>query len=149
MTGRVASDQALVAPLPEPVPVSALSGDDPSRAGVRQTKFGDEGDCLRAAVATITGIPLGEVIDVLDGARPEAEWYDRLEAWAAEHGWLTDPRSPDEPPSGLALASGPTRRSAQTHAIVAMNGAAWWDPHPSDAYIDSVTYYIAFERLAA
>jgi hypothetical protein len=114
-------------------------------SGVRQTAFGDEGNCLRAAVATITGIPLADVVDVLDGARPEAEWYDRLEQWAGEHGWLTDPRAPDEPPPGLSIASGVTTRGPQTHAIVAKDGCAWWDPHPSDAYIVSVDYYIAFE----
>lgn len=111
--------------------------------GVRQTRFDEDGNCLQAAVATVTGIPLAQVINVLDGHAPEAMWFERLQGWGLLYGWLIDAVGPEEPPVGVHIAVGPSpRREDQLHAIVAKDGKALWDPNPSDHYLLSVNYYI-------
>jgi hypothetical protein len=116
------------------------------KIGVRQTEFGDEGNCLRACIATICQVELDEVVDVLDGVEPEANWFLRIERWARERGYELDVHMPDSPPSGWSIAIGETVRGPQTHAVVAYNGVMWWDPHPSDLWLIKPDHYMSWTK---
>lgn len=115
--------------------------------GVRQTKFGEEGNCLQAAVATITGVAIDEVVDVLDGTMDESLWFERLMVWAEERGWALGVYHPDDPPAGWSIATGKTVRSNQPHAVVAYSGVQWWDPHPEDKFLIEPEWFILWRKI--
>lgn len=105
---------------------------------LRQLRIdGDDGDCLRTALACITEVPYADVVDVLDGKEPEETWFDRLFDWCLSHGWDVDVYADgDGIPEGIAIAVGLTiRHETQTHAIVVRDGRPLWDPHPDDDFI--------------
>lgn len=147
--GRDPLGQALAVPV-EPASSLAPTGFDPSRVvPVRQTVFGDDGNCLRAALATVTSLPLSDVIDVMDGSEPEHRWFERVQEWGKGKGVEIDYAHPDDAPQGFSIGVGLSkRRPGQTHAVVCINGEPWFDPHPSDALIDEVRGYITLNAIA-
>lgn len=115
--------------------------------GVRQTKFGEEGNCLQAAVATITGVAIDDVVDVLDGTMPEKLWFERLVVWAQERGWDLSVHRPEDVQLGWSIATGKTVRGNQPHAVVAYNGVQWWDPHPEDKFLIEPEWFILWRKI--
>lgn len=117
---------------------------DPTR-GVRQTVFGDDGNCLRAALATVTRMALDAVVDVLDGSEPEERWFERVQDWGSENGFSIT--ADLDPPDGLGIAVGTTStRPGQHHAVVCWRGLLLFDPHPSDALLDDIHHYLWITR---
>lgn len=111
---------------------------------IRQTKFGDpDGNCLEACIATITGLELDEIPHFLD------EWYLEYETWLHALGWRMawwNAGAGGDPP-GLAIANGPSFRGLP-HSVVYLDGLLYHDPHPSDAGLVEVRYWILLWREA-
>jgi hypothetical protein len=118
---------------------------DPARADGRSTD-GTPGDCLRTALAVLTGQPYDQVphaalygLSWLDVLRRWARTLDSDIAYLTVHGGSIRYAFPHGPPARL-IAIGPSPRSAlATHAVVA-NGdlEVVHDPHPSGAGLPRV-----------
>lgn len=109
------------------------------------------GDCLRAAVASLTDVPYDEVPHF---GRWRG-WWDAMRVWARARGWdfgcwyVVDGSVrhalPDDPDwAGLMIGSGPSARSGLQHAVIVDRDLELvWDPHPSRAglrYVDEVFF---------
>ncbi|MGW5477693.1 hypothetical protein [Streptomyces sp. NPDC004008] len=117
----------------KPVTQTILHGDPSGRPG----------DCLRAAVASLLELPLLAVPHFVE----YDDWLERLAAFCMEHGYQPIMCSLDtHVPYGMAW--GPSERGVR-HAVVWIDGAVAWDPHPSRAGLLHVTELIAFEPLGS
>ena len=98
-----------------------------------------QGDCLRAATASLLGVPLESVPHfVADNPGEGSDWYFAWEDWLREQGWLLVLFPGDRSFECNYLAAGKTERG--THHIVVMNdGEMVHDPHPSRAGLLSVS----------
>lgn len=114
------------------------------------------GNCLEAALATVLGVPLGQVPDLRTAAEKRGVNGRRLDAlmryrksalrrWIAEHFGLLWIESPGVPDLGgedwnaeplVWLASGMSPRGLR-HVVVYVDDVMAWDPHPSrDGLLD-------------
>lgn len=100
-------------------------------------------DCLRACLASLTGVRYEWIIDVTDPAL-EPAWNQHMAIWARTFGWEVDTH--DEPPSGYCIAVGPTERPSGNHAVIYHDGKLYFDPHPSRSGLLSVKYAITLNR---
>ena len=96
---------------------------------VDQTTYGDAGDCLAAAVASVFEIPLASVPDLRGG-----DWWATLVPWLHAYSWAAV-YMPDLPYDFtgycVGLGDGPRGRP---HAVVwrgGPDGGIAHDPHPS------------------
>lgn len=113
---------------------------------LRQTRFGENGNCWQAAVACIVEVPVDHCIDVLDGRMPERLWFDRTWLWCKAMGW--EMKFTKRKPKGFAIAVGETERSGVFHAIIVKDGEPHWDPHPSDLFITMPPrHYVSFRKV--
>jgi len=113
---------------------------------VLQTKFGMEGNCLTAALASLLGVELADVAEI-----PEDRWWQRMEeaAHAHHHHPIWHPMDIGIP-RGFCLGSVKSPRlDGQTHSVVVLDGNIIWDPHPDqDAYtLPLVEGFIVFVPL--
>jgi hypothetical protein len=102
---------------------------------------GRPGNCLQAAVASLLELELDEVPHFIE----YEDWLERLRDFCLARGYRPLQRSPAAPvPYGMAW--GPSERGVR-HAVVWVDGATAWDPHPSRAGLTKVTELIEFEPL--
>ncbi len=114
---------------------------------VDQTRFGKEGNCLMASVASLLEISLEEcpnIYDLCEGdeKRIERDWWKILTDFLHRHGYypaLIDARHGD--PKGYALAGGKSNRGLW-HSVVALDGEIVHDPHPSRVGLEFCEDYI-------
>lgn len=106
------------------------------------------GDCMRASVASILGLPLEAVPHFVQYRRPADAhlWWWALIGFCHVTGWEVG--YVEEPPRGWALASGLSPRGHE-HVVVAFAGEVVHDPHPSRAGIVEVKEWFSFERVSA
>lgn len=113
---------------------------------VTQTILADQipgvpGNCLQAAVASLLDLDLDDVPHFIT----HDDWLRHLADWGRERGYLIVYRQPDASvPMGIAY--GPSVRGVH-HAVVMVDGAIVWDPHPARAGLLSVSGVFAFESL--
>ncbi len=107
-------------------------------AKVMQTKFGVDGDCFNACLASLLGVPLESV----DYFRDEKTWYADLQEWLKPRGlaYVEIMAKPWNfyrfPLPVLAIAGGPSPRGVEGgHAVVVelnrYDRNIVHDPHPS------------------
>ena len=115
--------------------------------GVEQTKFSwPVGDCVRAAWATILGLPFEEVPDFSPGVlgsgsdqlQMEREWIRTLGFDLVVVPAGSDPV--DVPDDVCHLISGLSPRGFG-HRCVGRGGKLVWDPHPSHLGLDELWSY--------
>jgi len=103
---------------------------------VLQTKFGDDGNCLTASLASALGLDLLDIPEIT-----QDEWWLQLEAVLLGKGFF--PVYVDEKqilkgyvPKGTHLAGIDSPRSGLgLHSVVIEDGVIVWDPHPDqDGY---------------
>lgn len=92
-----------------------------------------DGDCMRACVATITGIPIDQMPNFVD--YENLRFDDHMEPWLGRHGFAVIEPKRDRAPRDynwlglrgmVAMASVPSQRFAGcTHAVV-----VGWRDHP-------------------
>lgn len=114
--------------------------------------------CWLACLAGLTGIPHAELAETLQHLRwedCESTWKtfsDAVFAMLKQHGWKTYARFTPEfqydltPPPGYAIAVGPSHR-AYDHAVIVERGILWWDPHPAQSGLQTLTCYESVERI--
>lgn len=107
------------------------------------------GDCLRACVATVLGLPPREVphfvqyVDHPAGTDPMLWWW-AVVGFCHHHGWeiTYDDLSGRD---GWSLANGPSPRGHQ-HVVVAYDGEVVFDPHPSRHGLVTVTGWMPMRK---
>lgn len=95
---------------------------------------GDQrGDCLRACVASLFGLPLAEVPHFV----AHDDWWGCLEGWLAGRNmavtWIEGGPTVWHTPY---IATGKSPRGPFKHAVIERNGDLIHDPHPSGAGLD-------------
>lgn len=101
---------------------------------------GVPGNCLQAAVASLLDLDLDDVPHFIE----HDDWLQYLVDWGRERGYLVVSRRPDAVRMGIAY--GPSPRGVQ-HAVVWLDGAIAFDPHPSRAGLLSISGVMAWESL--
>lgn len=136
----------------------APTPDAPSTGGfVMQTKFGLEGNCFDACLASLLGMPL----DALNYFRGEDTWYPDLQRWLAPRGLAyveVDCIEPSPfyrfPLPLLAIAGGSSPRGVDGGHSVIMELHGWerrvvHDPHPDGTGLTKIkTLGFLVRRLA-
>lgn len=115
------------------------------RLRVDQTVIGignPRGNCLQAALATITGCNLDDVIDVTHPDIDPDMWHIALSEWGDDRG-LQIASQRQIPEQEYSIAIGPTVRDNCLHAVIYRDGHLFHDPHPSRSGITRVRYYLA------
>ena len=112
---------------------------------VDQTKFGpEEGNCFTACVASILELTIEEV--TFTGAAPT--WREDFDAWCFSRKLQVCGRGPGKPPTGYAIACGPSPRfSSCGHAVVVLDGELVHDPHPDRTGIPEVWEYFTIRPI--
>ena len=129
------------------------------------TENGQLGDCWRCCVAAILGVPAQSVphfLELSEKDRSGPSMQSRTQDWLNKRGyWLVNVPGPiyfprswklghDELPPAL-ISTGPTPRSkamGQHHAVITINDAVVYDPHPSEVGLTAVTdRYIILPKI--
>ena len=101
--------------------------------GVLQTRFGKDGNCIKACFATLLGVGLDDVPDYRPDDGVKRNWYLRYEDWFQGRGWLLDTwlnKSGAHVPRGWSVVGLEPGPRGLAHACVAWSGHIVWDPHP-------------------
>lgn len=110
---------------------------------VYQTKFGDEGNCLQAALASILEVDLADVPNLADSPF----WLEAIRFFAEDHNYVMSvfPDDPPLRPNTYYVEWGLSPRGNQ-HAVVGYNSEIVHDPHPDGGGLLRTEGYIAFRK---
>ena len=122
-----------------PIPLGEPRRVDQAVVGVGHPR----GDCLRACLASLSGLPLEAVIDTTDPTLENA-WMRHLEVWADERGFALE--SHETPPEGWSIMAGTTSRGPDLHAVIGFDGEVWHDPHPSREGLATTRWALTLNR---
>jgi hypothetical protein len=112
------------------------------------------GDCLRACVATVLGLPLEDVPHFVQyiehpAGTDRSLWWWAMYGFCRWYGWAVGYNDdPLDPPKGWALADGKSPRG-HMHVVVAYDGEVVFDPHPSRAGLTDITGWMPMVKKAA
>ena len=98
------------------------------RVRVPQTRFGQEGNCIQACLASFFGLPIEEALHPED----ENNWLAEVQEWCLPRGYLAICIQPKVPlkPAGIHFMGGISARGLG-HLVVAQDGEMIHDPHPN------------------
>lgn len=104
----------------------------------KQTKFGTEGNCLAACLASLFGVPIDEAQPVSDiSIKGEGGWAKALMDWSHARGysWANiHPAFAGLLYPSLFIGVGPSPRElGHRHAVIMRGQQLFFDPHPDDA----------------
>jgi hypothetical protein len=111
---------------------------------VTQTKFPQRGNCFRACMATLLSID----IDELPAFEEQSDnvWIP-AKRWLIDRGLSIRNYHKDFPPDGYSIATGPSPRNPNIyHAVVALDGMIFFDPHPDRSGLASTERYWQIEK---
>jgi hypothetical protein len=114
---------------------------------IMQTKFGKDGNCLAACIASLLDIDINSIPEL-----PYTdEWADVLNEWLTkEHNLLLITINSSELPKYLSksiiIACGYSERNL-LHAVLFQNGKFFHDPHPDGTGIKEVKQYDILVRF--
>ncbi len=109
---------------------------------VFQTRFGKQGNCLAACVASILEVDL-EVVDFSCFDHPPDKWFDLFNEKLAKIGYGLLEFHPDvlkgaaKPKHFFWIGTGMSKRGI-LHAVVCREEAMVHDPHPDASFVESV-----------
>lgn len=130
-------------------------------SNVKQTKYGYEGNCWQAAIASLLGLRLEDVPDFVherypveknensaweyeEGVRLNPFHWQDTQTWLRERGlYMVEANSfvaPHVSPLGFHLKGGKSPRGFD-HVVVGLGEATIHDPHPDDGGLVSYTEY--------
>lgn len=113
---------------------------------VQQTRFGLDGNCLSACIASILGCPI-EMVDL--SAVLDANWQRTINAKLRDLGFclvtILWKQSPPTAMSGIHIRHGLTKRSTEsseclTHAVIYDGSEMVHDPHPDKSGITGCSW---------
>ena len=93
---------------------------------VKQTKFGTQGNCLAACLASLLSLPLEQVPEF-----PGNTWFNDLYLWLLDQGYRLCESDSELLQHGNAVAVGQGPRGWR-HAVVWYDGRMLHDPHPDN-----------------
>lgn len=124
---------------------------------ILQTKFGEDGNCMMASLASAADFP-GDLEELPDLARLYHEgedWWSVFVSTARELGFelvnYGGSLAERMRPTGLHLAGGPGTHPAahpQGHVVVMRDGLLEWDPHPEGRGLVSIEWWYLLIPLA-
>jgi hypothetical protein len=114
-----------------------------SKRFVHQDRFGDEGNCYSACLASVFGVPLTDVPNFHDIAKGDDEaWFVAVRDWLRPKGFgvmcVSTSEAGLEKYEGLLIVCGQSPRDPELnrlHAVVFERGAMVHDPHPDNTGI--------------
>ncbi len=114
---------------------------------VTQTKFPQRGNCFRACLATLLNINI-------DFMPPFEEQSDNVwipaKQWLLHRGLTLCNYHSSFPPKGYSIAVGQSPRNPNIqHAVIALNGVQYFDPHPTRLGLEKIDRYWQIEELAS
>nr|WP_228857592.1 hypothetical protein [Pseudomonas syringae] len=92
-------------------------------------KYGQRGNCMRAALASIFEIGIDEIPSFEEMAR--GEWGDAFKQWLFEIGYTLVDTKADPRLDDFYLAIGSAGEKDTTHCVVYYNGELAHDPYPA------------------
>ncbi len=112
---------------------------------VTQTKFPQRGNCFRACLATLLNINI-------DFMPPFEEQSDNVwipaKQWLLYQGLTLCNYHSSFPPDGYSIAVGQSPRNPNIqHAVIALNGVQYFDPHPTRLGLEKIDRYWRIEEL--
>jgi hypothetical protein len=114
---------------------------------VTQTKFPQRGNCFRACMATLLSIDIDQMPPFEEQS---INVWIPAKTWLLKHELTLVNYHSDFPPNGYSIAVGASPRNPDIqHAIVAINGREYFDPHPSRAGIAKIDRYWKIETIDA
>jgi len=120
------------------------------------------GNCFAAVIATITGIPINDVLPV-HNMFERHDWHISLFCWLKKRGWLWRGapefdsfyklgKAPQEMEIDMVrnkpyLVSGKTIRfdGEVNHVCIYINGELWHDPHPDNSGLTTQEFFEVIE----
>lgn len=93
---------------------------------VVQTKFGMEGNCFSACMASILGLSIAEVPEFAEG---HGGWFIHWQRWLKQYGLHMEISQAPMPGLSIADVPSPTMEN-QRHSVVAYHGEIIWNPLP-------------------
>lgn len=106
---------------------------------IRQTKFGAEGNCFTACLASMLDLEIDKVPDFANMVERKGQnWFNRVQGWLYRRNiecLFIVTESPEVTFKGIyCIEIGDCERSTvATHAVILKNGLFHFDPHPSKA----------------
>ena len=112
---------------------------------VNQDKFGEEGNCMQACLASFFNISLEEALELKD----EEGWFDQLQEWCLERGFvaLSVLAKDDIKFRGMHFLGGESHRG-MSHLVLVFDGEIVWDPHPDNTGLKTIEDWILMLPVA-
>lgn len=120
---------------------------------VDQTKFGEEGNCLAACIASILELPIEEVPDANELHKNGMNWLIGLCNWLKQYNLWYMELKVDEyrqpigvrafwlPPTYHLINGDSPRNVSAGHSVVGYQGKIVHDPHPDKTGLTNITEY--------
>lgn len=109
-----------------------------------QDKFGDDGNCMSACLASLLGFELSEVPNFFEMGRNDTEWWNALRNWLAKCnvGLINTAMNKGQIAriKGYFIVGGISAREIP-HVVLYKDGKPWFDPHPEQnglSYIEGI-----------
>lgn len=107
------------------------------------------GECVRAAYASLLGLPIDSVPKLDPGSLKESQ-TDTERRWLRSRGLdlvIVPPGAAVVPTDLPHLMSVSTTRGPNGHRVVGRGGKVYWDPHPGGSVVTKVrAYYFIVPR---
>ena len=121
--------------------------DLPDFKPVMQTVFGSRGNCMSACLASLLGLPIGQVPNFFDKSESDDHWWELVREWLKEHGLgvITINYSQElmEKIGGVHIVAGLSARDVN-HAVLYKDGKLFHDPHPDNTGVEPETWDLIF-----
>jgi hypothetical protein len=118
---------------------------------IKQTTFGDHGNCFAACVASIFELSLG---DIPDFCNLPPDWWEGFQKWLKERGFCAieirlEPKCLVWSEGCICILSGISpRENSRSHSVIAKtthNGFEYvFDPHPDNTFLSDEPTHALF-----
>jgi hypothetical protein len=117
---------------------------------VTQTIVGKDNpraNCLAAALASVYECGIEDILDYSEIDIAGQNWWIAVEADGEKHGYQVSAEEDGSVrPRGYHIAVGKSPRGEFSHAVVALDGTIVHDPHPSQAGLLSIDWWILLQK---
>jgi hypothetical protein len=111
---------------------------------VHQTRFGSEGNCFSACVASIMDLPIDDVPNFENSG--SGSWFVCASEWLAARGHHLVQLFPGQEFTGYHIGCGLSPRGYR-HSVVYRAGEPVHDPHPDGAGLEAPDSFFAITKV--